>query len=117
MLKRTHTLLRTLALFMLTIFMAYYAVISFYAHVHVVNGVMIVHSHPFSGHHEHAPEQALVLHFMSTVETLEAEAVHVELPELRLLRIVEAESRPLKINVSACEDIHLRAPPVLSVFC
>lgn len=36
---------------LLTVFMAYYAIISVYAHVHVVNGVMVVHSHPFKDKH------------------------------------------------------------------
>ena len=38
---------------LLTVFMAYYAIISVYAHVHVVNGVMVVHSHPFKDKHSH----------------------------------------------------------------
>lgn len=50
---------------LLTVFMAYYAIISVYAHVHVVNGVMVVHSHPFKDKHSHPTGQTLVLHHLT----------------------------------------------------
>lgn len=50
---RSRTLTRTFAVMFITVFMAYYAIISVYAHVHIVNGVMVVHSHPFKGKHSH----------------------------------------------------------------
>ena len=48
MTKNTRTWIRMTVSLFLTVFVVYYAIISAYAHVHVVNGVMVVHSHPFS---------------------------------------------------------------------
>ena len=45
----TRTWIRTTASLFLTVFVVYYAIISAYAHVHVVNGVMVVHSLEASG--------------------------------------------------------------------
>ena len=49
-------------LFLLSLFMTYQACIIMFAHVHIVNGVMLVHSHPFSQQHNHSEGQTLVLH-------------------------------------------------------
>lgn len=45
---------------LLTLFMAYYAVIAFYTHVHWIDGVAQVHAHPFSCQHTHSSGEAFV---------------------------------------------------------
>lgn len=44
------------AVALLTLFVAYYAISTLYAHVHEVNGTFIVHSHPFTEHHSGSVE-------------------------------------------------------------
>ncbi len=46
-------LIHILKLFLPLIFIAYLGGITLFTHSHVVNGVIIVHSHPFKGEHQH----------------------------------------------------------------
>lgn len=50
---------RIWAICLLSVFATYYGAVMLFAHVHVVNGVMLVHSHPFNKQHTHAGGQAL----------------------------------------------------------
>ena len=47
--------------------MSYLVSFTFFAHVHVVNGVTIVHSHPFKkgAAHKHSTVELLLIHFLS----------------------------------------------------
>ena len=77
---------------LLTVFMAYYAIISVYAHVHVVNGVMVVHSHPFKDKHSHPTGQTLVLHHLTHFNSLEAgPAAKIEAPDVKLIHTSYSE--------------------------
>ncbi|MFI3304690.1 MAG: hypothetical protein SNF68_07590 [Rikenellaceae bacterium] len=49
---------RSVAGFLLLIFVAYYANITLFMHYHVVDGVTIVHSHIFSSDHTEDPENS-----------------------------------------------------------
>lgn len=53
--------------FLPVLFVSYLASITFFAHVHVVNGVTIVHSHPFKKGvaHNHSTVELLLIHFLS----------------------------------------------------
>lgn len=77
--------IRVWALCLATLFAAYYATTALFTHVHVVNGVMLVHSHPFSHSHSHSDGQTLALHFLSTFSSLEPGHTEVETPDLHLL--------------------------------
>lgn len=48
---------RIWAICLLSVFATYYGAVMLFAHVHVVNGVMLVHSHPFNKQHTHAGGQ------------------------------------------------------------
>ena len=70
---------------LLSLFAIYYASITLFAHVHVINGVMLVHSHPFKKAHTHTEGQLLVLQTFSVFGSLEPETLelaHVSLPLL-----------------------------------
>lgn len=62
--------LRTVACGLAILFASYYATTALFAHVHVVNGVILVHSHPFTKSHSHNAGQALALHFLSSFYSL-----------------------------------------------
>lgn len=76
---------RVWAFCLATLFASYYAATALFAHVHVVNGVMLVHSHPFTKSHSHNDGQTLALHFLSSFHSLEAGQTDLELPNLYVL--------------------------------
>ena len=53
--------------FLPVLFVSYLVSITFFAHIHVVNGVTIVHSHPFKkgAAHKHSTVELLLIHFLS----------------------------------------------------
>ena len=85
MYKGIRRYLRTVACGLAILFASYYATTALFAHVHVVNGVILVHSHPFTKSHSHNAGQALALHFLSSFYSLEAGQTDIELPNLYVL--------------------------------
>lgn len=57
--------------FLPILFIFYFGGITLFTHTHVVNGVIIVHSHPYKSEHTHTAQQAETifsyLHFIHTV--------------------------------------------------
>ena len=98
---------------LLTLFLAYQIGITSFTHVHIVNGVMIVHSHPSSDkNHKHTTGQVISIAHLSTVQTLEAE-LSIELEVLRLvLYILEYNVNTFRVKALHTRCVHLRAPPV-----
>ena len=99
-------------LLLLTLFVTYQASITLFAHMHYVNGVMIVHSHPSSdSEHTHTESQILTLAQVS--EWAGTEPVFVTLAEVSLSVFdtleCERKSRTLLDWYTRC--ISLRAPP------
>jgi hypothetical protein len=97
---------------LLTLFLAYQASITMFAHVHYVNGVMIVHSHP-SNDSDHTHTQSQILTLAQVSEWAGTEPVFVTLSEVSLAVFdtleCERASRTLSDIHSHC--ISLRAPP------
>ncbi len=98
--------------FLLTLFAVYYSIIAIYTHVHIINGVMVVHSHPFHGQHTHTEGQLLVLNFLSHFYSEEVgETVSFTIPFRPLLYILPDEY----IETSPCslfsDGIYWRGPP------
>ena len=99
-------------LMLLTLFLAYQASITMFAHVHYVNGVMIVHSHP-STDSEHTHTQSQILALAQVSEWAGTEPIFVTLAEVPLSVFDTLECERASRNLS---DIHshcisLRAPP------
>ena len=63
--------------FLPILFISYLASITFFTHVHVVNGVTIVHSHPFKQGtaHQHSTVELLHIHILSHLITDSATVV------------------------------------------
>ena len=51
--------------FLLIIFSVYYTMVAMYTHFHIINGVTVMHAHPFHGEHSHSQGQLLVLDLFS----------------------------------------------------
>ena len=111
MLLRTRSSIRLCVGLLLTLFITYYAMVAAFTHVHIVNGVMIVHSHPFSSPHEHSSSQAMVLHFMTTFQSLEAEISTPLHPDYILLAIIAPRTDQPFVKGRTLEGVYLRAPP------
>ena len=94
-------LIHILKLFLPLIFIAYLGGITLFTHSHVVNGVIIVHSHPFKGEHSHTEAQVETIFFLSA-------SILLVLLCLLATPIVEH----IKL-AKACCGIYLRAPPVV----
>lgn len=99
-------------LFLLTLFLAYQVSITMFSHVHYVNGVMLVHSHPSNDNqHTHTEGQILTLAHVS--EWTGTEPAFVTLSEINLTVFHTLECvyqyRFVQDKYSHC--ISLRAPP------
>lgn len=100
-------------LFLLSLFMTYQACIIMFAHVHIVNGVMLVHSHPFSQQHNHSDGQTLVLHHLSTYHSLEASpSFALSVPAFFLIAVFFIAACQ-RVVLRPAVGLYLRAPPVL----
>ena len=67
-------LLRSIAKYFLPVlFISYIGCISLFTHTHVVNGVTIVHSHPYNpkAHHGHTTTEFQLIHALSHLTTAE----------------------------------------------
>jgi len=51
---------RTLSLLLLGLFLGYFVGLNFFQHTHVINGQLIVHSHPFSSTEQHSHSVNLI---------------------------------------------------------
>lgn len=98
-------------LLLLTLFVAYQLGITMFSHVHYINGVMIVHSHPSSDNHNHTEGQILTLAQVSDyvgTQPVLVESAELHLPVLYTLKC----HRELAICQSQhIQCISLRAPP------
>ena len=67
--------------FLLILFLGYYASITSFTHTHIVNGIAIVHSHPYNPfskdkpvNHQHSENEFILIyflsHFLTTVSVL-----------------------------------------------
>lgn len=106
--KRRHTFL---ALTLLVLFAGYLTGIMGFTHVHCVNGVTIVHSHPFQGTHDHTASETLTLHFLSTFDTPEPAAVEMLHPVWQLLAQLDEGLEVEQAEVVSVRPPSLRAPP------
>ena len=97
---------------LLTLFVAYQASITMFAHVHYINGVTIVHSHPSADNeHTHTDGQLLTLAYVS--EWTGVEPVFVTLSEVSLsvFDTIECERKSKALSDLYSHCISLRAPP------
>ena len=101
--------------FLLTLFVAYQVSISMFSHVHYVNGVMIVHSHPSDdSQHVHTETQVITIAQASSfvgLEPLQTTVAQVYLPVLSILEFARDISFASALHQLS---ISLRAPPALA---
>lgn len=104
-----------LPLLLLTLFLAYQASITMFSHIHYINGVMIVHSHPSTDNqHTHTEGQILTMANISSFDGVEPVSYVIPdsfLPVLfTLVSCRDGENLPSYNNLC----LSLRAPPFFS---
>ena len=111
MANRRHILLST---FLLSLFLTHLAATTLFSHDHVVDGVKIAHSHPYSSNqHTHTDGQFITIALLSSVISFgdQTECVEFESP-LSFVRdsVVDYDQFYIVRYTDFCSA--LRAPPV-----
>lgn len=107
---------------LLMIFLSYFASITFFTHTHVINGVTIVHSHPFAEDnegkplHEHTGAEIQLINTISTFfsTSIVVLAVLLLLPVAKV-RIIYARQKWFATYNYTQGVVSLRAPPFFTV--
>lgn len=102
-----------LSLFLLTVFIAYQASITYFSHVHYVNGVMIVHSHPNNNQdHTHSEGQIITMAHVSAFVSTKPVVQYLGKVYLTVLSVFEPITIANRFIDSYRQVVSLRAPPV-----
>ncbi len=97
---------------LLTLMLAYQASITLFAHVHDVDGVMTVHSHPFAdSEHTHTESQILAIAQVSRWTTTEPTFVTLTDVLFPVFNTPECEYKFYAFGNIDSHCIPLRAPP------
>lgn len=103
------------SLLLLTLFTVYQVSITMFTHIHYVNGVMMVHSHPNQGKHTHTKAEIIVIGRLASFHSLEADPpIHIE-PMCPLLCYVQIQTEIPVVPETHLQVISLRAPPVVEI--
>lgn len=114
---------KILKYFLLILFLGYYGSITFFVHVHVVNGVTIVHSHPYnifkgkkgdkSPPHHHSANSYIVIHVLSHfISTALSVAIFAEVLKLVFKILILKKENNLFSNPIFWGANGFRGPPV-----
>lgn len=102
-----------LSLLLLTLFTAYQASITMFTHIHYMNGVMVVHSHPNKGKHTHTKTEIVVIDRLAAFHSLEADVPVYVKPVSPLLSYVQIWTDIPAATQTHLRVVSLRAPPVV----
>ncbi len=96
---------------LLILFALYWCGITLFTHSHVVNGVVVVHSHPYNTEHTHTQAQFETIFYLSLLQTSGDTQSGIDLPLwlIPLYTIIFACASVLPVCPVA--DVSARAPP------
>ena len=104
--------------FLPLLFLTYWGGVTLFTHSHVVNGVIIVHSHPFKTGHQHTEDQAETIFFLDHYMASAVPVLLVAAPCFCALLGLLAVPRGTRLCLPRLEDgIRLRAPPACVFLC
>ncbi len=108
------TILTLFKWFLPVLFISYMSGITLFTHSHVVNGVTIVHSHPFKKgtEHQHTTHEVQLIHYLSHFQVIDGGALTLTFLYIPLF-IVVLLTACLCIGYHSlpAKQIRLRAPP------
>ena len=96
---------------LLVLFTMYLAGITAFTHFHYVNGVQVVHSHPFQETHTHSDAAFLIIGHSPTLCENDDEGCELLHPWRMLLAILSARPVSSTPQGDASPAFSLRAPP------
>lgn len=102
--------------FLPVLFISYMVGITLFAHSHVVNGVTIVHSHPFKkgSEHSHTTVEFQLLHSLNHILVTDSGiTLLIVVAVLSILCILFIRPRNMRYGCSCPDVISLRAPPAV----
>lgn len=104
---------RLFPIWLLTLFVAYQVSVTMFAHVHYVNGVMIVHSHPNNNqNHTHTEGQVLTLAHVASFVSVEPNSFTLDSVQWLVLDEYDVCTNLGFYHSCDAQHIRLRAPPV-----
>lgn len=104
--------------FLPLLFLTYWGGVTLFTHSHVVNGVIIVHSHPFKAGHQHTGRQVETIFFLDHYMASSVPVLLVAVPCFCTLLGMLVVSRTTRLDLPKFEDgIRLRAPPACVFPC
>jgi len=106
--------------FLLILFLGYYGNITLFTHIHILNGVTIVHSHPFNSgteknpiKHQHTENGFLLIQFLSHfLTTVLFFAFSIEVYKAVLRKYILQKKNENFSNLAFLCSNGLRAPPL-----
>lgn len=105
---------RRIAFFLLTLFTIYYVNIVMFTHLHVLDGVPVIHAHPFhDGTHSHSAAECIFIAYLSTAHFVIEEISLFSSVRTKLLAVLQPIYESffsIRIYLSTSA---LRAPPTL----
>lgn len=97
---------------LLALFITFKASLVLFAHVHIINGVTIVHSHPYSDkNHNHSLPQVVTIASAASLQAVEPVTVKIVEVVRPLLCEMEHVSGVPSLSVRHAPCLRLRAPP------
>lgn len=101
-------------MFLLVLFLVFKAGATLFVHVHVIDGVKIVHSHPYSGsNHSHSSSQIHSIAYASAQQmTAPGEAATLRVC-LHLLHVFLQDDTVSGLTAGCIQGVKSRAPPYL----
>lgn len=99
---------------LLALFVTYTTAYLTYRHVHVVDGVIVVHSHPFSedaDHHSHTTQQLTIIDQLGHLQYLQYAVVEVDPVLFGEWSTAENFYHLLYYSLAGSFSFNLRAPP------
>ena len=98
--------------FMLTLFVVYQVSVTMFSHIHYVNGVMIVHSHPSSDiEHTHTEGQVITMAQAASFVGVEPVTQLVEMAPLSFINKLNFIQDTFLLYGCSIQHFYLRAPP------
>ena len=103
------------ALALLVLYLGYQVSVSAFAHVHMVHGVAMVHSHPSHDleHHDHSDAQMISIALLSVIDSTEVSVLGVDDATPALLGVLRPVFSTFHFIHSHTHGITLRGPPAI----
>ena len=102
-----------ISLLLFSLFTAYQVSITMFTHVHYINGVLVVHSHPYASdsEHTHTKSEVLVIDRLADYHTLQANSSNYICTTDIQFGVLEVDVDSTHPYVSYNRIPSLRAPP------